>query len=195
MPPKVLFTKEEITDAAVRVVRKKGSSALTARSLAAELGCSVKPIFGAFKNMDEVRSEVIKASEKIYRDRLAQAEKDGKNPPYKSAGLAYIKFAKEEKELFKLLFMRSRSEEDDIEPEETAGLLSLIRKSTGLDEKEAFLFHLETWVFVHGFATMIATEYLEWDDDFLSRALSDCYFGLKTRLGDTKKDGNIPENR
>ena len=110
MPPKVLFTKEEITDAAVRVVRKKGSSALTARSLAAELGCSVKPIFGAFKNMDEVRSEVIKASEKIYRDRLAQAEKDGKNPPYKSAGLAYIKFAKEEKELFKLLFMRSRSD-------------------------------------------------------------------------------------
>ena len=42
---------------------------------------------------------------------------------------------------------------------------------------------------------MIATEYLEWDDDFLSRALSDCYFGLKTRLGDTKKDENIPENR
>ena len=42
MPPKVLFTKEEITDAAVRVVRKKGSSALAARSLAAELGCSVQ---------------------------------------------------------------------------------------------------------------------------------------------------------
>ena len=49
MPPKFKFTRDEITNAALNVTRKNGISGLTARALAAELGCSVKPIFGLFK--------------------------------------------------------------------------------------------------------------------------------------------------
>lgn len=106
MPPKFLFTKEEIISAAVEVVRENGADGLTARALAAKLGCSVKPIFGAFKNMEEVRTEVIKAAEKIYRDRLAKSTENKNIPPYKATGTEYIKFAKADRELFKLLFMR-----------------------------------------------------------------------------------------
>lgn len=51
MPPKFLFTRAEIIEAALRITRRAGLSGLTARSLAAELGCSVKPIFGLFRNM------------------------------------------------------------------------------------------------------------------------------------------------
>lgn len=188
MPPKFLFTKEEIISAAVEVVRENGADGLTARALAAKLGCSVKPIFGAFKNMEEVRTEVIKAAEKIYRDRLTKSTENKNIPPYKATGTEYIKFAKDDRELFKLLFMRSRISEEDREAEETAPLIALIQKSTGFDEKTAFLFHLETWVFVHGIATMIATDYLEWDDEFISRSLSDCFLGLKTRFEKLKKE-------
>lgn len=188
MPPKFLFTKEEIISAAVEVVRENGADGLTARALAAKLGCSVKPIFGAFKNMEEVRTEVIKAAEKIYRDRLAKSTENKNIPPYKATGTEYIKFAKDDRELFKLLFMRSRISEEDREAEETAPLIALIQKSTGFDEKTAFLFHLETWVFVHGIATMIATDYLEWDDEFISRSLSDCFLGLKARFEKFKKE-------
>ena len=188
MPPKFLFTKEEIISAAVEVVRENGADGLTARALAAKLGCSVKPIFGAFKNMEEVRTEVIKAAEKIYRDRLAKSTENKNIPPYKATGTEYIKFAKDDRELFKLLFMRSRISEEDREAEETAPLIALIQKSTGFDEKTAFLFHLETWVFVHGIATMIATDYLKWDDEFISRSLSDCFLGLKARFEKFKKE-------
>ena len=135
MPPKFLFTKEEIISAAVEVVRENGADGLTARALAAKLGCSVKPIFGAFKNMEEVRTEVIKAAEKIYRDRLAKSTENKNIPPYKATGTEYIKFAKDDRELFKLLFMRSRISEEDREAEETAPLIALIQKSTGFDEK------------------------------------------------------------
>ena len=188
MPPKFLFTKEEIISAAVEVVRENGADGLTARALAAKLGCSVKPIFGAFKNMEEVRTEVIKAAEKIYRDRLAKSTENKNIPPYKATGTEYIKFAKDDRELFKLLFMRSRISEEDREAEETAPLIALIQKSTGFDEKTAFLFHLETWVFVHGIATMIATDYLDWDDEFISRSLSDCLLGLKARFEKLKEE-------
>lgn len=132
MPPKFLFTKEEIISAAVEVVRENGADGLTARALAAKLGCSVKPIFGAFKNMEEVRTEVIKAAEKIYRDRLAKSTENKNIPPYKATGTEYIKFAKDDRELFKLLFMRSRISEEDREAEETAPLIGAYSKINGL---------------------------------------------------------------
>lgn len=135
MPPKFLFTKEEIISAAVEVVRENGADGLTARALAAKLGCSVKPIFGAFKNMEEVRTEVIKAAEKIYRDRLAKSTENKNIPPYKATGTEYIKFAKDDRELFKLLFMRSRISEEDREAEETAPLIALIKNQRALTKK------------------------------------------------------------
>ena len=123
MPPKVKFTREEIIRAALDIVRETGPEGLTARSLAARLGCSVKPIFGLFRSMEEVQQEVLAAGYRLYGQTIAQAMEAGKYPPYKASGMAYIAFAQQEKPLFRLLFMRDRSHEDasprlgdDVEP-------------------------------------------------------------------------------
>ena len=187
MPPKFKFTKEEITDAALNVTRKNGISGLTARALAAELGCSVKPIFGLFKNMEEVGQEVLAASDLLYQNYLREDMAKGKYPLYKASGMAYIRFAKEERELFKLLFMRDRSREKIEEnKEEIRPLMQLIQQNLGISEDEAYLFHLEMWLYVHGIATMIATSYLDWEDEFISRVLTDAYMGLKYRYTEGK---------
>ncbi len=182
MPPKSMFTKDEIIDAALCVIRESGASALTARALAAKLGCSVKPIFGLFKNMDEVQQEVIKAAARLYQKKMVQEISEKRYPPYKAVGISYIRFAKDEKNLFKLLYMRDRSNEEKAEGEETQKLIELIQKTTGLDKKTAYLFHLETWIYIHGIATMIATDYLDWDMEFVSNSITDCYIGLKYRF-------------
>lgn len=187
MPPKFKFTRDEITNAALNVTRKNGISGLTARALAAELGCSVKPIFGLFKNMEEVGQEVFIASDLLYQNYLREDMAKGKYSPYKASGMAYIRFAKEERELFKLLFMRDRSREKIEEnKEEIRPLMQLIQKNLGISEDEAYLFHLEMWLYVHGIATMIATSYLDWDDEFISRVLTDAYMGLKYRYTEGK---------
>ena len=54
-------------------------------------------------------------------------------------------------------------------------------KNLGIDENEAYFFYLELWLYVHGIATMIATNYLEWDIEFIDKALTDAYQGLKNR--------------
>ena len=95
--------------------------------------------------------------------------------------MAYIRFAKEEKELFKLLFMRDRSHENTDNKEENKQLLELIQQNLGINEEEAYLFHLEMWIYVHGMATMLATSYLELDEEFISRVLTDGYEGMKTQ--------------
>lgn len=182
MPPKFKFTREQIITAALDITRKNGIAGLTARGLASELGSSVKPIFGLFQNMEEVQREVISAANTLYQSYIQRGMESSKYPPYKASGIEYIQFAKEEKELFKLLFMRDRTgEKIEENREEVRPILNIIMKNLGLNEDEAFLFHLELWLYVHGIATMVATNYLDWDMDFVSEALTDAYEGLKHR--------------
>ena len=188
MPPKVLFSKEEIVSSAVMLVRSHGIDGLTARSLAAALHCSVKPIFGYFSTMEELKNAVIAAANEIYLGYLKNGVKSDAYPPYKATGMAYILFARNERELFKLLFMRDRTGEPTKKADETEALIGLIMKGTGLSKEQAYLLHLETWIFVHGIATMIATGYLVWDEEFISRALTDCYRGLIAKFKDGQKD-------
>ena len=189
MPPKVKFTREQIITAALNVTRKNGIVGLTARGLAAELGSSAKPIFGLFQNMEEVQKEVIVAANTLYQSYISRGMTEGKYPPYKASGMAYIRFAKEERELFRLLFMRDRSSEKIEENKgEIKPLMQLIQQNLGISEDEAYLFHLEMWLYVHGIATMIATSYLDWDDEFISRVITDAYMGLKYRYTEGKDD-------
>ena len=182
MPPKVLFSKEEIVNKAVELVKTYGIDRLTARSLAAALHCSVKPIFGYFDTMEELKTSVIEKAYGIYLGYLKDSAQSNDYPPYKATGMAYIMFARKESELFKLLFMRDRTGEKPKEAVETEGLIKLIMSKTGLSKDSAYLLHLETWVFVHGIATMIATGYLMWDEQFISNALTHCYKGLVSQL-------------
>ena len=66
MAPKNKFTKEEMVEAALRVVRAKGIGGLTAKTLADELGTSTQPVFTAFKSMDGVKQEVYAAAVRVY---------------------------------------------------------------------------------------------------------------------------------
>lgn len=182
MPRKFMFTREEIISAALELTRKGGVSALTARALGSELGSSSTPIFGLFKNMEEVQQEVLKAANDLYQSYLKEDMEKGKYPPYKASGMAYIRFAKEEKELFKLLFMRDRTHENiEKDREEIKPLLHLIQQNLELTEEDAYVFHIEMWLYVHGIAAALATSYLAWNEEFISRVLTDGYDGMKAR--------------
>ena len=183
MPPKNKFTRDEIVTAALALTREAGIEALTARTLAARLGTSTKPIFGAFSSMDEVREAVSDAAMALYQDYLREDMERGKYPPYKASGMGYIRFAREEPPLFRLLFMCDRSDVRDFtDPEELPIILSIIRNNLGLSEEDARLFHIEMWVAVHGIAVMTATSYLPWDEEMISTVLSDIYLGLSARF-------------
>ena len=181
MPRKFMFTREEVLAAALDLAREQGITAVTARGLGEKLGSSSKPIFSLFENMEDVLSAVMEAADELYQNYLKEDMAIGKYPPYKASGMAYIRFAKEEKELFRLLFMRDRSHESIEDKEENKPLIELIQQNLGIIEEDAYLFHLEMWIYVHGMATMLATSYLELDEEFISRVLTDGYEGMKAR--------------
>lgn len=183
MPPKFRFTREEIIDAALALTAEGGPKAVTARALAARLGSSAKPIFGLFENMEELQRAVLAAAFEKYERYLATEMARGEYKPYKASGMAYIHFARDERELFKLLFMRERSREEQMSPpqDDVKPLIELICKNTGMSEADARTFHTEMWLFVHGIATMIATSFLDWNDEDISRALTDVYEAITQR--------------
>lgn len=180
MPPKVKVTKEDIIHTAVTIVRNSGAQAINARTVAAALNCSTQPVFSNFATMEELRLAVVEQADSLCQAYMRREMESGKYPAYKASGMAYIRFAKEEKELFKLLYMRDRSGE--LIPE-GAGLTdemqTMVQNNTGLDETDAKLFHLEMWAYVHGIATMFATGYLDLEWELVSRMLTDAYQGLR----------------
>ncbi len=184
MPPKVKVTKEDIIHAAVDIVRHSGAGAINARTVASVLNCSTQPVFSNFATMDELRLAVVEKADKLCQDYMQREAESGEYPVYKASGMAYIRFAKEEKELFRLLYMRDRSHESI---PQGAGLTdemeSIVQDNTGLCGAEAQLFHLEMWAYVHGIATMFATGFLDLDWELVSKMLTDSYQGMRKQYG------------
>lgn len=178
MPPKVKISKEDIIKISLELVRNKGTESLNARSVAAELGCSTQPVFSNFSTMEQLQSATLNAAYDIYLDFLKREAESGEYPPYKAFGMAYIRFAREEKQLFKLLFMRDRSGEDLTPMSDFTESVDMIMKANAVTKEEAELIHLEMWSCVHGIAVMFATSFLSLDTETVSRMLTDVYKGI-----------------
>ncbi len=182
MPPSVKVTKEEIIKTSIELIRKNGESAINARSIAQALSCSTQPIFSNFQTMEQLRSAVIGEAYELYLDFLRREAEAGKYPEYKSFGMAYIRFAKEERELFKLLFMCDRGGGELIPTSDFDASVEIIMKSNGITEAKARLMHLEMWTCVHGIAVMLATSFLSLEWELISTMLTDVYQGIRAKF-------------
>lgn len=159
MPPKVKFTQDEIVRAALNVARAKGLSGVTTRDVGAELGVSTRPIFTYFKSMDELRAAIREMALSMYR---ARVEEGLKQPvPFLGVGLAHIAFARQEPELYRLLFLTPHpgEEADSLKALQQAQSLTLpsIMRLYRMDEPHAGRYFRDMWVAVHGLATLIVT--------------------------------------
>ena len=133
--------------------------------------------------MDALQRDVLAAANGLFRERLAAAMAQGKYPPYKAMGMAYVDFARAEPALYRWLFMRDRSGQDIPDGRaENGEIIRLIADRTGLSPDAAWLFHLEMWLFVHGAASMVATGYLDWDGALIDGMLTDIFEGLRARF-------------
>lgn len=183
MPPKTKVIKEQIIDAAFHIVRENGKESFSARNIAKQLGASTQPIYNSFANMDELLFQVKQKALHLYHQYLDEGLKMEK--AFKGTGLKYIEFAKEEPNLFRLLFMDSvlyQYKDVKIDTKDNSERQNeIIAKSIGCTIEEAKLIQLESWVFVHGIATMIVTNTISFDDEIISELLNHYYQGIKRR--------------
>ena len=181
MPPRLKITKEDIIKTTLELVRKDGEEFLNARAVAATLGCSTQPIFSNFSSMEELQEAVMRSAYDLYLDFLRCDVESGKYPKYKAFGMAYIRFAKEERNLFKMLFMCDRKGKDLTPTADFNASVEIIMTANSVSKEQAELIHLEMWAFVHGVATMSVTSFLALDWELISSMLTDVYQGIRAR--------------
>lgn len=161
MPPKAKFTKEEVTIAALNIVRTKGFDALTSRELGAQLGSSARPVFTVFESMDEVGQAVIDYAKMLYKKYVDNGLNEAH--PFKGVGTQYILFSINEPKLFQLLFMTEKPQIPGL-----SGVLPLIDDSYEeifesiqddykVDKSLAEKLYHHLWLYTHGIAALCAT--------------------------------------
>lgn len=156
MPPRVKFQKEEIVDAALQIARTQGIDAVTAREVAKALQVSVGPIFTWFSSMDQLKEEVYARARECYRCSIER----GLAEPVPFLGLwqQYIRFAREERELYKLLFLTKPGGTTEALRISQALARPSVMRIYNMDADTADKFFRDLWLVAFSFATLIVTE-------------------------------------
>ena len=167
MPPKVKFQKDEIVQAALDIAREKGIDAVTAREVAAALQVSPRPIFTWFAGMEELKAEVYALAKARYR---AQLERGLTDPiPFLGLWRQYIRFAREEPELYKLLFLTRPGSVSGGATEALRFSQELARPSLmriyNMDADTADKYFRDIWLIAFSFATLIVTDDCPYTDE------------------------------
>lgn len=158
MPPKVNFTKEKVLQQAFEIVCKEGLDKLSARKIAQHLHCSTRPVYTAFQSMKELREAVIQKAIEYALSYFLQDIEDVESP-FLSLGLRYFRFAQEEKELFKLLYLEGKI---GITFEKMAEyffpLLDRMKQDPrlqGLSDASLKRIGINSWIYTHGLIALI----------------------------------------
>ncbi len=104
MPPQTIFSREKILNATVELIQKKGLGAVSARSIAAEIGSSTAPIYSYFPRMEELHRDVtVMLAKKL----TVYMEKEYTSIRFLNMGIGMTIFARENPNYYEALFMTS----------------------------------------------------------------------------------------
>ena len=192
MPAVRKASREQIIDAAVAVLRDDGFSAINARSVARKLGCSTQPIYFSFQSMDELKAALSERAIRMHTRRVRDSLRahEGSDSRYSSYGMGFVKFAAEEKQLFRWLYLEGKQlgpyQNDVLLPE----IIAVIVEEFGYSEEVARRFHQDMTYFTYGLAILANTDHLHLTETELREAFRREFRALTAIYG---KPAKLPE--
>lgn len=183
MARKVTITKESILKAAFDLLQQEGRENVTARKLAAKANCSTQPIFRIYNNMEELEEELFGCAVEYFEAYYALFPKENEIP-FVNLGLAYICFAKDNQNLFRLLFMAGNRhgktvyELLDGKDSNVGRELERAKEYGCMDSEEMFM---KMWIFIHGTAVLSLTKDLTADMRQLADLLENVFRSFLTQ--------------
>lgn len=161
------ISKGDIIDAAVDVLREGGAAAINARSVAKKLGCSTQPIYLSFQNMDDLKAAMTQRAIALHTQHVWDSNSDTQ---YSCYGMGFVKFAAEEKYLFRWLYLDGEQlgphKDDVLLPE----IIAAIVNEYGYTEEVARKLHQDMIYYSYGMAILANTGHLNLTDSELRAA-------------------------
>ena len=177
MPRQEKITKQALIDGAFELASIEGYEAVTARKLAAHIGCSTQPIFRHYESMDALLADVYDKALSYYYEYFEQFPAHD-STPFTNLGLAYIRFAQTDKKIFRLLFLsdvrsgRSMYELLNGEGGYLKHEIAMAEKAGCRNPSHLFM---KMWIFIHGAACMALTDDYDLGEKETVNLLRDAY--------------------
>lgn len=182
MPPKPKFSKNEIIRSALDLVRENGPESLTAREVGKRLGVSSSPIFTFFKDMDELKNAVKVSAKEKFDEYMLVAENF--YPSYKKRGMQFVRFAGEEPQLFKLLFMEKGNGDKSFDlaieciPFGKQDDINIIKRDYAANDEQALRLFDQMWIYTYGLCVLTATGVCSFSEKETAQRLGEIFRGM-----------------
>lgn len=169
-----------VIEAAFAIARDTGAEQINARTVSERLHCSTQPVMYHFTTIEELKKAAFCKADQYHTEHLLNLT-GSKEDVLLNIGLNYIRFAVEEAHLFRFLFQSGYAVENSL-PEmidsDTLQPVLLVMQDamqmTIAQTKEIFIMLA---MFVHGYASIIANNSLEYDEELIKRHLERMYTG------------------
>lgn len=189
--PKARITKEMVVDAAFEVARSEGVENVNARTVSQRLGCSTQPVMYHFATIEEMKKAAYAKADRFHAEYLMNVGSE--EDVMLGIGLNYIRFAVSEPQLFRFLFQSGFAVENSvlqmIDSEELKPVLSVMQEAMGLNMEQTKEVFLTLALFVHGYASIIANNALEFEETVVALHLERVYRGAVLALWEEHPPG------
>ena len=162
MPSSPKIKKEDMLQAALKLVAKNGYAALNIKAVAKELGCSTAPISWQFGGMDGLREELIPFVERYVEDTY-YSRCENEFTTFEQRGKGTIDLALENPNLFHFLYTGQRSQllstgfEFQTNDQDTFNMFQKMAEMLGITPKQVMDFAMTMMVYTQGIGTLIAS--------------------------------------
>jgi len=172
-------TRDAILQTAVKMIREKGADNLSLRAIAREIDYSPAGLYEYFSNKDAIIDAVcMRGNEYLARYLNAVDENTAIEEYLVELGLAYVSFAKDNPEMFTLMFSHlngpvEQITVDDLSDDDAFAILArAVQKAVesgkihSADEFDLMELSYSLWAVVHGMATLQVTYLGDFPVDF-----------------------------
>lgn len=183
MPPKQRITREMILETSFAMFCREGMEVVNARSVAKALNCSTQPIFSYFAGMDDLKTSLEQKARELFEAQIAEAIKS--EQPLFNGCMAYYRFAMNQPNLFRQMFLLKRAKQ----PESLAAINAALREKVVMplaqkqneDPEIVEARCVRLWVYTHGMASLAAMGLLNPGDDEVETMLREpeAFYNLK----------------
>ncbi|HXE96254.1 MAG TPA: TetR/AcrR family transcriptional regulator [Dongiaceae bacterium] len=189
-PRNMQFGREEIIDSAFELVRKNGWTGFSVTAVAKAINSSTMPIYSQFANVRELEDAIcLKALEQMKKRMLEERTGDR----WIDQGISYVRFAEEEKYLFRCMWDGRNVELCKEMGKELNEFISATLLDyplfKGLDELELKMIRLTRMMFAQKLAywlnansNYLAEKGIPDTDDYIRRATMAIYDGFRLQF-------------
>lgn len=179
MPPKTKITRDMIIDAAFEIARREGAENINARAISGKLRCSTQPVMYHFKKIEEIKKAAYHKTDEFHSAYITDIRSDH---PMKEIGIRYIRFAVEEKNLFRFLFQsnefRGKSISELINAEEMQPMIAILSQAVEVSTEQATAIFRSLFLLIHGYSSMFANNELAYDEETITSDLDLIFNGV-----------------